>query len=109
MKTECPYLLEESGKKTCKQMIEHGLDEELDDFDITHYCRGNPNYCFYFRFFSGKEQVTEPQQESVSENPTVLASTIVLHEASKPNEFQESFSDESDKFSKLKRLLHNLV
>jgi hypothetical protein len=109
MKTRCPYLLVESEKKTCRQMIEHGLDEELDDFDITHYCQGNPNYCFYFRFFSSHKQGTEAPEENVSEGPLVSTGSIVLYEASKPNEFQESSLDESDRFSKLKRLLRNLV
>jgi len=35
--------------KTCRRMLEDGLDAEVADFDIEHYCRGNPTCCYYFR------------------------------------------------------------
>jgi hypothetical protein len=109
MKMRCPYLFVESERRVCKQLIEYGLDEELDDFDISHYCEGNPNHCFYFRLYGNRKEVTESPEENVSEGPLVSTGAIVLHEATKPDEFQESSSDKTDKFSKLKRLFRNFV
>jgi len=30
-------------------MVEKGLDGGVSSFDIEHFCRGNPFYCYYFR------------------------------------------------------------
>jgi len=46
---ECPHLAVNEGKKFCKKMKEAGTDGEVSDFDIQHYCQGNPVNCYYFR------------------------------------------------------------
>lgn len=46
---KCPYLSVEAGKNTCKIMGEKGVDREVSDFDVRHYCDGNPVNCYYFR------------------------------------------------------------
>lgn len=45
---KCPYL-SEASKKVCVKMLEHQLEDEITDFDIKHFCDGNPIYCYYFR------------------------------------------------------------
>jgi len=45
---KCPYL-SEASKKICVKMLELKLKGELTDFDIRHYCTGNPIFCYYFR------------------------------------------------------------
>ncbi len=44
----CPYLSSASNKE-CVKMLEQNMDEELSDFDLKHFCDGNPVYCYYFR------------------------------------------------------------
>jgi len=46
--TKCPYLFS-NPKRICKRMVEAGLDGEVSSFDIEHFCKGNPIYCYYFR------------------------------------------------------------
>ena len=45
---KCPYF-RKSPNKTCVRMAEKGLDARLSDFDIQHFCNGNPINCFFFR------------------------------------------------------------
>ncbi len=30
-------------------MLAKEMDEELSEFDLKHFCDGNPVYCYYFR------------------------------------------------------------
>lgn len=30
-------------------MLAEKMDEELTEFDLKHFCDGNPVYCYYFR------------------------------------------------------------
>ena len=50
-------------------MIKEGLDGELDDFDITHYCKGNPNHCYFYRSCrvqkSTSEQIEDRKPEKI--------------------------------------------
>jgi len=46
--TRCPYLSSNS-RRVCKRMVEAGLDGGVSSFDIEHFCRGTPIYCYYFR------------------------------------------------------------
>jgi len=46
---QCPHLIINEQGKTCKRMLEEGLEGAVADFDIEHYCRGNPTCCYYFR------------------------------------------------------------
>ena len=43
---QCPYL---SNENECIKMLEEKLIEDLTDFDLKHFCKGNPAYCYYFR------------------------------------------------------------
>ena len=44
----CPYL-SSASKKECIKMLAEKIDEELTEFDLKHFCDGNPVYCYYFR------------------------------------------------------------
>ncbi|MDH5783062.1 MAG: hypothetical protein OEZ35_05295 [Candidatus Bathyarchaeota archaeon] len=99
---ECPYLLIDPGRKICRQMTEQGLDGELDDFDVTHYCKGNPNHCFFFRFYNNRIQVTGQPEGNEPDVPIVPLAPIVLNE---PIQLDEPSSEHSDKLLKLKRFL----
>jgi hypothetical protein len=54
MLMQCPHLSVNEGKKTCKIMKEVGMDEELSNFDVQHYCNGNPMNCYFFRTSKNK-------------------------------------------------------
>ncbi|NIR86182.1 hypothetical protein GWO13_00885, partial [Candidatus Bathyarchaeota archaeon] len=46
LRAKCPNLRPD---KTCTRMIKEGLDGNISDFDIKHFCDGNPILCYYFR------------------------------------------------------------
>jgi hypothetical protein len=79
MKMKCPYLSDGSKEKICSLMIKQGLDGELDDFDITHYCKGNPNHCYFYRSY----KVQKPTNEQLEDR--------------KPEKIQVTFFDELSK------------
>jgi hypothetical protein len=64
----CPYL-SSATKKVCVKMLEAQISGELNDFDIKHFCDGNPIYCYYFRL---------PQIQKTTENPTEPEEKILL-------------------------------
>jgi len=45
---KCPYL-SSASKKECVKMLAENMNGELTDFDLKHFCDGNPVYCYYFR------------------------------------------------------------
>jgi len=45
---KCPYL-SSASKKECVKMLAENMDGELSEFDLKHFCDGNPVYCYYFR------------------------------------------------------------
>jgi hypothetical protein len=57
---KCPYF-RKSSNKICVRMAEKGLDARLSDFDIQHFCNGNPINCFFYRLSpSRKEDESKP-------------------------------------------------
>ncbi len=102
IKMECPYLLIDPSRKICRKMTEQGLDGELDNFDVTHYCKGNPNHCFFFRFYNNRIQVAGQPEGNAPDVPAVPLAPIVLTNPIQPD---ESSSKNSDKLLKLKRFL----
>jgi hypothetical protein len=52
---KCPYLVNKSDK-VCRRMIDEGLDGELSQFDVEHYCNGNPMNCYYYRSVQSKRE-----------------------------------------------------
>jgi hypothetical protein len=86
-------------------MENQGLNGELEDFDLTHYCEANPNYCFFFRFLHKREQTAE-QLEDESTKPIVSMSAIVLNETP---QVEEPSSEKTDKLFKLKRFLNYFI
>jgi len=50
---KCPYISNSPPK--CTRMIEEGLDGELSDFDIQHFCDGNPVNCYFYRLSPSKK------------------------------------------------------
>jgi hypothetical protein len=59
---ECPCLSECKGKKVCMEMLEKGIDDEVSDFDLEHYCQGNPVNCYFFRMLK-REEADQPQKK----------------------------------------------
>ena len=66
-KMRCPYLSEKS-KKVCVKMLEMNLNGELTDFDIKHFCDGNPIYCYYFRLPQIQERLKQKRIEAKTGN-----------------------------------------
>ena len=87
-------------------MLEQKLDGELDDFDVTHYCKGNPDYCFFFRSYNNLTQVAGQPEKNESYVSIVPMASVMLNE---PTQSDETSSKQSDKLFKLKRLLHRIV
>lgn len=106
VRMECFHLLCEASKKVCRQMLERGLDGELDDFDVAHYCKGNPNYCFFFRFGNTRSHVIEESEAFEADLSVIPVSSMVTNE---PIQTDGSSSKQPDKLIKLKRLLHRIV
>ncbi|MDH5437699.1 MAG: hypothetical protein OEX76_02230 [Candidatus Bathyarchaeota archaeon] len=46
LRAKCLHL---RSDKTCAMMTKEGLNGNLSDFDIKHFCKGNPILCYYFR------------------------------------------------------------
>ena len=46
---QCPYL-SNSSKNVCIKMLETNMNGDLTDFDLKHFCNGDPVYCYYYRF-----------------------------------------------------------
>lgn len=64
----CPYL-SNATKKVCVKMLEAKISGDLNDFDIKHFCNGDPIYCYYFRL---------PRLEKANENPVETEPKILL-------------------------------
>ena len=61
---KCPYLRNSPPK--CIRMIEKGLDGKISDFDIQHFCDGNPVNCYFYRLPpSQKDEKSLKQKFSV--------------------------------------------
>ena len=63
---KCPYL-SEASKKVCVKMLELKLKGDLTDFDIRHYCTGNPIFCYYFRLPQIKKEMKEKEKKTLKE------------------------------------------
>ncbi len=50
---KCPYARNSPLK--CIRMIEKGLDGKVSDFDVQHYCDGNPVNCYFYRLPSSEK------------------------------------------------------
>jgi len=50
----CPYF-NHNPKRICTRMVEQGLNGMVSEFDVKHFCKGNPFYCYYFRSGSSKK------------------------------------------------------
>jgi len=51
---KCPYF--RSPNKICAKMAEKGLDARVSDFDVQHFCNGDPINCFFFRLSPSKKE-----------------------------------------------------
>jgi len=60
---QCPHLSAIDGKKICQKMKEKGMDREVSDFDVQHYCYGNPINCYYFR--TSDKQTIESSEKTL--------------------------------------------
>ena len=61
---KCPYL-SEASKKVCVKMLELKLKGDLTDFDIRHYCTGNPIFCYYFRLPQIEKEMKENEKKKL--------------------------------------------
>jgi hypothetical protein len=46
---QCLYLSINEGTRSCQRMLDLGMAAEVTDFDIEHFCEGNPVCCYFFR------------------------------------------------------------
>lgn len=81
---KCPYL-SSASKKECVKMLAENMDAELSEFDLKHFCDGNPIYCYYFRLpalqAAARPSRTEASLEKLPEEipqPTNLAKDVSL-------------------------------
>lgn len=70
---ECPYISVAPNQKNCRLMTAQGLEGELDNFDVTHYCKGNPNHCYFYRLCYTQEPAVENFMEDVPLEKTEVA------------------------------------
>jgi hypothetical protein len=65
---KCPYL-SSASKKECVKMLAENMEGELSEFDLKHFCDGNPVYCYYFRLpaahAASRLQKTETELEAI--------------------------------------------
>ena len=65
---QCPSLLKHKGKRTCRKMLEMGVDDDVSDFDLEHYCQGKPVNCYFFRIQEDeKAQLTDGLEWKLTE------------------------------------------
>jgi hypothetical protein len=76
-KMQCPYL-ETNPKRTCKKMLEAEVDEAISDFDLAHYCEGNP-ICCYYRF-----SITQDTQETSAADQEKPPTAVIPETQKKP-------------------------
>ena len=86
MKMECPYLSAASDRRICRLMVGQRLDGEVDDFDVSHYCKGNPGYCFFFRSYSNRTQVAVQLEGNEPKKPNALVVPMASIMLNEPNQ-----------------------
>jgi hypothetical protein len=80
---KCPYL-SNASKKVCVRMLEHKLEDELTDFDIRHFCDGNPIYCYYFRL-PALEAATKENLKPIETTEIPIDASTIKGIQEKPN------------------------
>ena len=72
---KCPHL-SSASKKECVKMLAENMGGELSEFDLKHFCDGNPIYCYYFRVpvtqTSTSLRQIEPELETCPEDTSLL-------------------------------------
>jgi len=59
LNVQCPHLSDKEGKKICQKLLDEGMEGEVSDFDVQHFCAANPMYCYYFRMPSKHAKTQE--------------------------------------------------
>lgn len=59
----CPYL-SCASKRECVKMVAESMEGDLSEFDLKHFCDGNPIYCYYFRL--SKTQPDDRFQKAIT-------------------------------------------
>jgi hypothetical protein len=72
---KCPYL-SSASKKECVKMLAEDIGGELSEFDLKHFCDGNPVYCYYFRLPA--TQSVSRLQKTEAELQTIPSETSFL-------------------------------
>jgi hypothetical protein len=70
---ECPHLFVKDEVKICKRMVEMGVDAHVTDFDVQHYCHGNPINCYYFR--TSEKQSAIPSEKTLKDKLSQIFTT----------------------------------
>jgi len=73
MPMQCSHLFVNDKVKICKKMVEAGINGEVSDFDVQHYCHGNPNNCYYFR--NSEKQTTEQSEKTLKQKLNQILTT----------------------------------
>ncbi|MGB9134326.1 MAG: hypothetical protein WCC63_01890 [Candidatus Bathyarchaeia archaeon] len=79
LKMKCPYL-SSASKKECVKMLAESIGGELSEFDLKHFCDGNPVYCYYFRVPAAR--TTTRLQKTDLEPETTPCETPLLRKLS---------------------------
>jgi hypothetical protein len=98
----CPYLSSASSKE-CVKMLEQNIDDELSDFDLKHFCDGNPVYCYYFRLPQLELKRTPAATEGQCQNNTVEAKILQWKDWSPTKGLAEDMLPTKDRFPSLQR------
>jgi hypothetical protein len=76
---KCPYL-SSASKKECVKMLAENMGGELSEFDLKHFCDGNPVYCYYFRLpatlSASRLQKTGAELENIPGDPLLKKLTL---------------------------------
>jgi hypothetical protein len=67
-KMPCPYL-SNSSKNVCTKMLEANMNADLTDFDLKHFCDGDPIYCYYYRSAITQDTAKDPTIEQETTPP----------------------------------------
>ncbi len=67
-------------------MVAENMDGDVSEFDMEHFCDGNPVYCYYFRLRALQESVDLPEErvslEVLPSDVPVLLSKVLIKDVS---------------------------
>lgn len=98
----CPYLSSASSKE-CVKMLEQNMEDELSDFDLKHFCDGNPVYCYYFRLPHLQLEKASSATEAQFQNDSAKAKTMQWKDWSPTKPLIKDILSPRDRFPSLQK------